>query len=62
LIAEELAAQRAGSEIDKVTKIGRRDSAKAAIEGAGGSVAALEVPPTVKKLASKKKPDAGAKA
>ncbi len=31
-IAEELAAQRAGSEIDKITKIGRRDSAKAAIE------------------------------
>src|SRR2546426_3117252 len=33
-IAEELAAQRAGSEIDKITKIGRRDSAKAAIEAA----------------------------
>ncbi len=38
-IAEELAAQRAGSEIDKITKIGRRDSAKAAIEA---SKAALE--------------------
>ena len=38
-IAEELAAQRAGSEIDKITKIGRRDSAKAAIEA---NKAALE--------------------
>jgi multidrug efflux system membrane fusion protein len=38
-IAEELAAQRAGSEIDKITRIGRRDSAKAAIEA---SKAALE--------------------
>ncbi|MBI1852185.1 MAG: efflux RND transporter periplasmic adaptor subunit [Planctomycetes bacterium] len=38
-IAEELAAQRAGSEIDKITKIGKRDSAKAAVEA---SRAALE--------------------
>ena len=46
----------------KVSGLGASKGAKAAIEGAGGSVAALEVPPTVKKLASKKKPDAGAKA
>ncbi|HWB19487.1 MAG TPA: efflux RND transporter periplasmic adaptor subunit, partial [Phycisphaerales bacterium] len=38
-IAEELASQRAGSEIDKITKIGKRDSAKAAVEA---SEAALE--------------------
>jgi RND family efflux transporter MFP subunit len=38
-IAEELAAKRAGSEIDKITKIGRRDSAKATMEA---SKAALE--------------------
>ncbi|MDB5290075.1 MAG: efflux transporter periplasmic adaptor subunit [Phycisphaerales bacterium] len=31
-IYEELAAQRAGSEIDKITKIGKRDSAKAQVE------------------------------
>ncbi len=31
-IAEELAAQRAGSEIDRITKAGKRDAAKAAIE------------------------------
>jgi RND family efflux transporter MFP subunit len=31
-IAEELASQRAGSEIDKITKAGRRDSSRAAIE------------------------------
>jgi multidrug efflux system membrane fusion protein len=33
-IAEELYAQRAGSEIDKITKIGRRDSAEAALAAA----------------------------
>ncbi|SRR5258705_7380657 len=33
-IAEELAAQRAGSEIDRITKTGRRDAARAAIEAA----------------------------
>src|SRR5262245_50828637 len=33
-IAEELASQRAGSEIDKITKIGRRDSTRAAAEAA----------------------------
>src|SRR5438477_6484284 len=38
-IAEELFAQRAGSEIDKITKAGKRDSAKAAIEA---SKAALD--------------------
>lgn len=38
-IAEELASQRAGSEIDKITKIGRRDAARAAVEA---SKAALE--------------------
>ena len=38
-IAEELAAQRAGSEIDKITKIGKRDAAKAQVEA---SKAALE--------------------
>jgi RND family efflux transporter MFP subunit len=38
-IAEELASQRAGSEIDKITKIGRRDAAKAQVEA---SKAALE--------------------
>jgi len=31
-IAEELFAQRAGSEIDKITKAGKRDSAQAAVE------------------------------
>ncbi len=46
----------------KVSGLGASKGAKAAIEGAGGSVAALEVLPTVKKLASKKKPEAGAKA
>lgn len=30
-IAEELAAQRAGSEIDRITKVGRRDAARAAV-------------------------------
>ncbi len=38
-IAEELAAQRAGSEIDRITKVGRRDSAAAAVEA---SKAALQ--------------------
>lgn len=38
-IAEELAAQRAGSEIDRITKVGRRDSARAAVEA---SKAALQ--------------------
>jgi RND family efflux transporter MFP subunit len=38
-IAEDLAAQRAGSEIDKITKIGKRDSAQAQVEA---SKAALE--------------------
>jgi RND family efflux transporter MFP subunit len=38
-IAEELASQRAGSEIDKITKIGKRDAAKAQVEA---SKAALE--------------------
>ena len=38
-IAEELFAQRAGSEIDKITKAGKRDSARAAIEA---SKAALD--------------------
>jgi len=33
-IAEELAAQRAGSEIDRITKAGRRDAARAAVEAA----------------------------
>jgi multidrug efflux system membrane fusion protein len=33
-IAEELFAKRAGSEIDKITKIGKRDSAKAQVEAA----------------------------
>jgi len=33
-IAEELAAQRAGSELDKITKIAARDSAKAAVTAA----------------------------
>ncbi len=33
-IAEELAGQRAGSEIDKITKAGKRDSARAAAEAA----------------------------
>ena len=38
-IAEELAAQRAGSEVDRIQKIGRRDSARAAVVA---SRAALE--------------------
>jgi RND family efflux transporter MFP subunit len=38
-IAEDLAAQRAGSEIDKITKIGKRDAAQAQVEA---SKAALE--------------------
>jgi membrane fusion protein, multidrug efflux system len=38
-IAEDLAAQRAGSEIDKITKIGKRDAAKAQVDA---SMAALE--------------------
>ena len=38
-VAEELFEQRAGSEIDKITKIGRRDSAEAAL---AASKAALE--------------------
>jgi len=46
----------------KVSGLGASKGAKAAIEGAGGSVAALEAAPVVKKLASKKKPAAGAKA
>ena len=46
----------------KVSGLGASKGAKAAIEGAGGSVAALVVPAPVRKLASKKKPDAGAKA
>jgi large subunit ribosomal protein L15 len=46
----------------RVSGLGASKGAKAAIEGAGGSVAALEVPATVRKLASKKKPEAGAKA
>ena len=33
-IAEEVFAQRAGSEIDKITKVGRRDSAEAALAAA----------------------------
>jgi RND family efflux transporter MFP subunit len=33
-IAEELAAKRAGSEIDKITKIGRRDSARSEVAAA----------------------------
>jgi RND family efflux transporter MFP subunit len=33
-IAEELAAQRAGSEIDRILKVGRRDSARAAVAAA----------------------------
>jgi RND family efflux transporter MFP subunit len=33
-IAEELAAQRAGSEIDRILKVGRRDSARAAMAAA----------------------------
>lgn len=38
-IAEELAAQRAGSEIDKITKVGRRDAAKAQVEAAKAALA-----------------------
>jgi RND family efflux transporter MFP subunit len=38
-LAEELAAQRAGSEIDRITKVGARDAARAAVEA---SRAALE--------------------
>jgi RND family efflux transporter MFP subunit len=37
-IAEELASQRAGSEIDRITKMARRDSAKAAIAAAEAEV------------------------
>ena len=46
----------------KVSGLGASKGARAAIEGAGGSVAALEVPPAVRKLVSKKKPEASAKA
>jgi membrane fusion protein, multidrug efflux system len=42
-IAEELAAQRAGSEIDKITKIGRRDSARAAVEAARAALASAKL-------------------
>ncbi|MEZ6243336.1 MAG: efflux RND transporter periplasmic adaptor subunit [Phycisphaerales bacterium] len=38
-IAEELFAQRAGSEIDKITKAGKRDAAKAAIEASKAALA-----------------------
>lgn len=42
-IAEELFAQRAGSEIDKINKIGRRDSAKAAIEASKATLNAAKL-------------------
>ena len=42
-IAEDLAAQRAGSEIDKITKVGRRDSAKAQVEASRAALASARL-------------------
>jgi RND family efflux transporter MFP subunit len=42
-IAEELYAQRAGSEIDKITKVGRRDSAEAALAAAKAALASAQL-------------------
>lgn len=42
-IAEELAAQRAGSEIDRITKVGRRDAARAAVEASKAVLASAEL-------------------
>ncbi len=42
-IAEELATQRAGSEIDRITKIGRRDAAHAALEAAQAALASARL-------------------
>jgi multidrug efflux system membrane fusion protein len=42
-IYEELAAQRAGSEIDKITKIGKRDSAKAQVEASKAALASAKL-------------------
>lgn len=42
-IAEELASQRAGSEIDRITKVGRRDAAHAAVEAAQAALASANL-------------------
>jgi hypothetical protein len=44
----------------QVSGIAASKGARAAIEKAGGSVAAIEVPAPVRKLAKKVKPEAGA--
>jgi multidrug efflux system membrane fusion protein len=42
-IAEELAAQRAGSEVDRITKVGRRDAARAAVQASKAMLESAEL-------------------
>jgi multidrug efflux system membrane fusion protein len=42
-IAEELAAQRAGSEIDRITKVGQRDAARAAVQASKAMLESAEL-------------------